>query len=430
MDGGDIGLLVAYIILIIFSAFFSASETAYSVVNRVRLKTRAADGHKRSIGILKLTDNYDRLLSTFLVGNNLVNIVLTTVGTILFEHLMSADIGMSAVVSTAVTTALVLIFGEVTPKSIAMDKAEGICIGFYPFILLFYYIFTPLTCLFALWKKLLKKVFKLSRVESVTEDELKSYVETAASGGEINEHEKELIRSAIEFDDLDVYDVMTPRVNVIAVEENETREEIAAKFREYEYSRMPVYVGTVDSIIGILHEKDLFLRSKPGEFNLKEYITSSVCVSRNMKISDALRLLQKSKVHMAVVVDEYGGTSGIITMEDIIEELVGEIWDEHDEVEVLLKRIDDNHYIVSGTENLDSMFEALGVNTKEEFESTTVGGFVTEHLGKIPETGESFTFENLEVLVTKATVKKVVEVKVTTPRIWTDDDLPKVDEEE
>ena len=358
-----------------------------------------------------MADNYDRLLSTILVGNNIVNIVIASLSTVFFAKIISND-SLSVTVSTIASTVALLIFGEITPKSIAKEYPEKFCMTFNGLFKVFYFILTPFNELFMLWKKLIKKVFKLNSSSSVTEDELKTYVEVAESGGEISEHESELIRSAIEFDDLDIYDIMTPRVNVVAVEENESMEEIAQKFVESGYSRLPVYSKTVDSIIGIVHEKDFYFLKENDDKKLSDIIQSSVCVSKTMKISAVLRIMQKAKIHMAVVVDEFGGTSGIVTMEDIIEELIGEVWDEHDEVEVLLKRVDDDSYLVSGAENLETMFEALGVKVKEEFDSITVGGWVIEQMGKIPVAGEKLIFQNLIITITKATVKKVVEVRV------------------
>ena len=412
MDPSQAGLLAAIIVLIVLSAFFSSCETAYSTVNKVRLRTLAADGDKKAAKALKMADNYDRLLSTILVGNNIVNIVIASLSTVFFANIIKSNASLSVTVSTIASTVVLLIFGEITPKSVVKEYPEKFCMTFNGLVKVFYFILTPFNELFMLWKKLLKKIFRLSSEVSVTEDELKTYVEVAESGGEISEHESELIRSAIEFDDLDIYDIMTPRVNVVAVEENDSIKEIARKFFDSGYSRLPVYSKTIDSIIGIIHEKDFYFIKDNADKKLSDIMQSSVCVSKTMKISAVLRIMQKAKIHMAVVVDEFGGTSGIVTMEDIIEELIGEIWDEHDEVEVLLKRVDDSSYLVSGAENLEAMFEALGVKVKEEFDSITVGGWVIEQMGKIPVAGEKLEFQNLMITITKATVKKVVEVRV------------------
>ncbi|MDR2202655.1 MAG: hemolysin family protein [Clostridiales bacterium] len=412
MDPPTIWLLIAYIALIALSAFFSASETAYSTASRVRLRTLEAAGNKKAGKALKTIDNYDRLLSTLLVGNNIVNITAASIATLIFADLLASRANLAVTVSTIVTTVMLLIFGEITPKSVAKERPEAFCMLMNPIVRFFCMLLTPVNALFMLWKKLLKSVFRLSRDSAVTEDELKTYVETAENDGEITGYESQLIRSAIEFDDLDIYDIMTPRVSVVAVEENADMDEVAAAFREHGYSRLPVYSGTIDSVIGAVHQKDFYELENKSAAKLKDILKPIVCVSRTMRISASLRLMQKEKVHMAVVVDEFGGTSGIVTMEDIIEELVGEIWDEHDEEEILIKKIDGDTYAVSGLENLETMFETLGQDVREEFASTTVGGFVIEKMERIPISGESFDYQNLTVTVTKATHKKVVEVKV------------------
>jgi len=246
----------------------------------------------------------------------------------------------------------------------------------------------------------------------ITEDELLTYVETAESEGGIESHAGELIRSAIEFEDINVEDVMVPRVNVIAVSDSDSFDEIKKKFRENGFIRMPVYSGSMDSIIGILHQKDFYEFCIEGKKKVKDVLRHNLIVARVMKISVVLRMLQKAKVHMAVVVDEFGGTSGIVTLEDILEELVGEIYDEHDDEEILMRKIDDETYIVTGTEKLSDMFHALKIKDNDEFQSTTVGGFATEAFGKIPVTGDKITHGRLEITVTKANVKRVLEVKL------------------
>lgn len=416
MDPGQIGLIVALILLIIASGFFSATETAFSTANKVRLRTLEADGNKSAKRVLRMLDRYDRLLSTVLIGNNIVNITSATLATILFASLI-ANAQLAATLSTVVMTVLVLIFGEITPKTIAKQFPEWWCLRFWPILRFVEIVLLPLDLLLTPWKLLINRIFKNKKTAAITEDELITYVETAKSEGGIDEHESQLIRSAIEFEDLDVDDIMVPRVNVVAIEENETADVIAELFYEHGFSRLPVYSKTIDSIIGIIHEKDFYqLYRNPKlsgqEFDLKSIVQSSVCVSTNMKISTVLRMLQKAKIHMAIVVDEFGGTEGIVTLEDILEELVGEIWDEHDEVEVLSKKIGDDVFLVSGSQNLEVMFDDLGLAIKEEFDSTTVGGWVTEQMGKIPTVGESFAFENLEITVAKANAKRVLECKV------------------
>ena len=412
MDPSLIGILVAIIILVFLSAFFSATETAFTSVSRVRLHTLEANGVKWAKRAGKMIDNYDKLITTVLIGNNIVNIVLTSLATVFFVALMTNQ-QTAVTVSTVVVTATVLVFGEITPKTIAKEHPEGFVRAVNGVVWLLEILFFPLTWIFSQWRKLMLLIFKFKKSPGITEDELLTYVETAHNEGGTDEHESELIRSAIEFEDLDVGDIMIHRVGVTAVSENDSMETVAAKFRENSYSRMPVYSGTIDSVIGIIHEKDFLIATLDGATDFKKCIQNTVCLSENMKISAALRMMQKGKIHMAVVVDEYGGTSGIVTMEDILEELVGEIYDEHDEVEEFIRKTDDNVYVINGNAPLLDVFEYMGVDVKEEFESASVGGWVTEQMEKIPVAGESFDYANLHITVTRSTQKRVSEVKIT-----------------
>ena len=313
-------------------------------------------------------------------------------------------------------TVVVLIFGEITPKMLAKMRPESVAMAFYPILKFFSVVLFPVTIIFTGWKALIGKIFKTERTATVTEGELITIVETAESEGELKEHESQLIRSAIEFEDLDVKDVMIPRVNVVAVDESADMETIYNKFTESGYSRIPVYHETIDSVIGIIHEKDFYALLHDDVGSIKGIIQPSVCVSDSMKISTVLRMLQKAKVHMAIVIDEFGGTEGIVTLEDILEELVGEIYDEHDEVEELLRPQPDGSYLVSGNENVDEMYEKLELDPPEDIDSTTVSGYVIELMDKIPVVGEAVENDSLRFEVTKATAKHVHEVRVTLIR--------------
>ncbi len=408
-----IWITIVLIVLLVFSAYFSATETAYTSCNKIRLKSIENNDPKKAKKaqkVLKQLDNYDRLLSTVLVGNNIVNIAASSIATVLFVAMLVGKEDLAPFISTLAMTVIVLIFGEVMPKTFAKDHPESFAMVFLPVTTFFEILFFPITWVLSL----IKKIFKSKKEASVTEDELITIVEEAENEGEIDKHESELIRSAIEFDDVDVYDVMIPRVNVEAVPDDASMKEIAAIFQEKGYSRLPVYHETIDSVIGIIHIKDFYELYKDNKTDIRPIIQNSICVTRNMKISAALRILQKAKIHLAVVVDEFGGTEGIVTLEDIIEELVGEIYDEHDEVEVLFREQSDGAYIVDGAENLAEFFDLLGKNidTGEAFESTSVGGFVTEQLKRIPKQGEEFMFDNLKFTVLKADSRKVLEVKV------------------
>lgn len=412
MDGTQIGLLLAIIILIMLSAYFSASEMAFTSVNKIRLMNMEANGNKRAGAVLRATENFDKLLSTVLVGNNIVNITSASIATLFFDSLIKSA-NLATTVSTVVMTVVVLIFGEITPKLFAKEKPEACAMLFYPLLKMLMIVLTPINLIFSGWKWLLRKIFKFKKTSTVTEGELLTIVETAENEGELQEHESQLIRSAIEFEDLDVKDIMIPRINVIAVEENSDMESVYDKFVQHGFSRMPVYAENIDAVVGIIHEKDFYALLHDGGKDIKSIIQSSVCVSSSMKISTVLRMLQKAKVHMAIVVDEFGGTEGIVTLEDILEELVGEIYDEHDEIEILFKKVDDKTFIVSGDENVEDMYEKLDLSAPDDTESTTVSGYITELMDKIPQTGEKLTLKNIEIEVTKASAKHVQEVKVT-----------------
>jgi len=412
MDGTQIGLLLAIIILIMLSAYFSASEMAFTSVNKIRLMNMEANGNKRAGAVLRATENFDKLLSTVLVGNNIVNITSASIATLFFDSLIKSA-NLATTVSTVVMTVVVLIFGEITPKLFAKEKPEACAMLFYPLLKMLMIVLTPINLIFSGWKWLLRKIFKFKKTSTITEGELLTIVETAENEGELQEHESQLIRSAIEFEDLDVKDIMIPRINVIAVEENSDMESVYDKFVQHGFSRMPVYAENIDAVVGIIHEKDFYALLHDGGKDIKSIIQSSVCVSSSMKISTVLRMLQKAKVHMAIVVDEFGGTEGIVTLEDILEELVGEIYDEHDEIEILFKKVDDKTFIVSGDENVEDMYEKLDLSAPDDTESTTVSGYVTELMDKIPQTGEKLTLKDIEIEVTKASAKHVQEVKVT-----------------
>lgn len=414
IESGILWLLIPMLVLLILSACFSATETAYSSASKIRLRTMQADGDKRAGKALGMLEKYDNLLSTVLIGNNIVNIALTTLATMLFLTLIADNASVANVVSTVVTTVVVLLFGEITPKTLARHNPEKAAKFFYPFVSLCYYILYIFNLFFRGWKKLLIKIFHLGANKGITEEELVTIVEEAESEGELDSHESRLIKNAIEFDDIDVRDIMVPRVSVTAIEDTESPDAIAEVFRRTGYSRLPVYHDTIDSVIGILNEKDFnFVYFKDKSADFVSAVTPCVTVAPTMKISLVLRMLQRAKLHMAVVVDEFGGTAGLVTLEDILEELVGEIWDEHDAVqEESLKKISDDEYIVNGFAGVSDILERLGVNSKEDFDATTIGGWAIEEIGTISCVGEEFKYENLLVTVTKANAKRVLEVKI------------------
>ena len=407
MDSTSITLLIAIVVLVALSAFFSASETAFSCINRIRIKNMANAGSKRAKLALSLAERYDELLSTILIGNNIVNIASATIATVLFTKFFLQN---GATLSTIVMTVVVLIFGEITPKSIAKENAEQISMAFSPILRFLMVVLTPLNFCFRMWKRLVSKVFRPKTTQGISEDELMTIVDEAENEGGIDEQEGKLIRAAIEFNDLDAEDILTPRVDVVAVERNKPAEKIAQLFLEHGYSRIPVYENTVDNIIGVIHEKDFFANQHKEGFRLDDIISEVAYITENTKISALLRLLQKTKSHLAVVVDEFGGTVGIITMEDILEELVGDIWDEHDEVVEEIQKTGENTYHIKCSADLEDLFDLFGID--EEFDTVTVSGWVVQALGKIPDPGDHFTYQNLDVTVVQTDSRKVLEIEV------------------
>ena len=381
-------LIIALVFLVACSAFFSASETAFSSLNQIRLKSRAEDGDASAARVLAMAEKYDKLLSTILIGNNIVNIAAASIGTILFTRALGAERG--ATMSTIVLTIVVLIFGEVTPKSLAKEMPETVATAVSPMLNLLMVLFTPLTWLFSQWKRLLGHFVHSTEEDTITEGELMTMVSEAENDGELTDRESELIRSAIEFDDVEVEEILTPRVDVVAVEDN-----------------------TIDNIIGVVHEKDFYLARLKKETSLEELVKPTLYTTGSTQISQLLRTLREQHHHLAVVVDEYGGTEGIITLEDILEELVGEIWDEHDEATEDFHKQSDGSWIVLGSASVDDLFETLGLPEDEDIDSNTVNGLVQEKTCHLPKVGDRFTLGGYDGVVTRTAKRRVTEVRLT-----------------
>ena len=404
-------LWAALVILVGFSAFFSASETAFSSLNQIRLKSRAEDGDSSAARVLNMAGQYDKLLSTILIGNNIVNIAAASIGTILFTRMLGAERG--ATVSTIVLTIIVLIFGEVTPKSLAKEMPEKVATAVSPFLVLLMALMTPLTWLFTQWKKLLGRFVHSGEADTITEGELMTMVSEAENDGELTDRESELIRSAIEFDDVEVEEILTPRVDVVAVEDDIPLEELAQTFAESGYSRLPVYHGTIDNIIGVVHEKDFYIARLKKATKIDDLVVPTLYTTGSTQISQLLRTLREQHHHLAVVVDEYGGTEGIITLEDILEELVGEIWDEHDEVTEDFRKQSDGSWLVSGSASVDDLYEELDLPEEEDIDSNTVNGLVQEKTCHLPKVGDRFTLGEYDGVVTRTAKRRVTEVRLT-----------------
>ena len=420
MDPQSITMIVALFLMVAFSAYFSATETAFTSLNRIRLKSKADAGDRRAARTLALAEDYDRLLSTILIGNNIVNISASTLGTVLFTKHVGTAYGPA--VSTIVLTVIILIFGEISPKSLAKEQPEAFAMFSAPILRLLMMILRPLNFLFAQWKRLLSLIFRNSSDSGITEEELITMVDQAETEGGLDQDESELIRSAIEFGDLEVDEILTPRVDIVAVEDTDTMDEIAKAFAESGYSRLPVYHEDIDNIVGVIHEKDFHAARYHGHDDVSAIVSTVLYTTANTKISDLLRILQKAKAHMVIVVDEYGGTEGLCTMEDIVEELVGEIWDEHDEVIEEFKKQPDGSYLISCNANLTDLYDLFSI--KGESDSTTVSGWVMEEVGRVPEEGDHFVYENLDVTVTKVDHRRVLEIRVVVLDQSPDEEKP------
>lgn len=411
---GDLPLSLIFllIVLILLSAFFSASETAFSSVNKIRLKNYVDEKRRGSKKALYIAENFDRALSTILVGNNIVNIAAASISTKVATDLFGGNTGL--VISTVGMTILILIFGEVLPKSFAKEHAESFSLLVSDVLYMLIQLFTPITALLVMLKQLVSKLFgnQKTDVPSVTEEELKVMINLSEEEGVIDNKEKELVHRSLDFNDILVGEIFTPRIDIVAVEVNQPIEEIRDIFLQERYSRVPVYEGDIDNVIGILSESDFFSQLVQGKkVNVRELLRTPLFVVESMRISTLLPELQKSKVHMAIVIDEFGGTSGLITLEDILEQIVGEIWDEHDEAVKTFQKINDYEYEFNAELPLDEFCDILGI---EELESSshTLGGWVFEMFERIPTVGESFEHESLTVTVRQVENRRIRKVLV------------------
>ena len=428
MGSDDVGMLLIMLVLLTLSAFFSSTETSFSTFNRIRMKNMAQNGNKRAALVIKLEEKYDKLINTILIGNNIVNIALSSIATIFFIELfkqinMNDADSVGATVSTAVITVAVLIFGEISPKVIARGHADGIALAFAPIINIVGIILTPLSFIFGGWSKLLMKIFKPKAESAYTEDELITIVDEAEEDGSIETEEGDLIRSAIEFADVSAGDILTPRVDICAISKEDSIEVIAKTFIENSYSRLPVYGEDMDDIVGILHEKDFFVAYHNNNKTITKHLQKPVHVSEHIKIADLMKVLKTQKCHMAIVVDEFGGTMGIVTMEDIIEELIGDVFDEHDEITEDYKEQPDGSFIVKCSADLDDFLEKFEIIVSDDEDMPqTVNGFIMKELETFPKVGDSFDYQGLHIEIKKIGPKRLEEVIVSKKASDNEDD--------
>lgn len=425
MDPASSMQIIALVILVLLSAFFSGTETAFTSFNKTRMKTLAQDGNKRAKAVMDVEDRYEKFLSTTLVGNNIVNISASTISTLFFASFIKGNQSLAATVSTAVMTVIILVFGEISPKFLGKDFADSYTMRTVGIVRFLMTVLTPLTALFSLWRILLSKVFKSDPALSITEDEIMTMVEEAQNEGGIDEHEGDLIKSAIEFNDLEVEAILTPRVDIVAITLDMAMDEVAELFRSSGFSRLPVYRDTIDNIVGVVHEKDFNRLMYDGKKSFESAIHEVFCITEGMKISKLLREFQAAKTHMAIVVDEYGGTAGLVTMEDVLEGLVGEIWDEHDEVIENIKKVSDDTYLINGSASMNELEDIHTFSDEVLDENATVNGWVLDNLGKIPEVGDEFEFENLSVKVIRVDGRRAAEIRLVVHHVEDDEENDK-----
>lgn len=407
MDSSSIGIIVALVLLVIASAYFSATETAFSSLNKIRLRNMADDGNRKAEATLRLAEDFDRLLSTLLVGNNIVNITAATLATLFFTKL-SPEYG--ATISTVVLTLVILTFGEISPKTIAKEHAEAWAMTSTPLLRVLSVVLRPLTILFSLLQKGIGKLFHATGDRGITEDELITMVSTAEDEGGLDQNESRLIRSAIEFGDMEVEEILTPRVDIVSISDQASAKELDELISSNRFSRIPVWHDSIDTIIGMIHEKDFHEAELGDNDSWKHLISPVIYVTTTSPVADLLYEMQRKKMHMSVVVDEYGGTEGLVTLEDILEELVGEIWDEHDEVVERIQKQEDGSYLISCSASIDDVFQLFDLRMDDDM--TTLSAWVIDSLGHIPKIGDQFTYENLQVTVTKLQRMRVLEIRV------------------
>lgn len=412
--------LVTYLVIIIacviMSGYFSATETAFSTFNRIRLKTIAEKGNKRAELALKMAEDYDTLISTILIGNNIVNTLSASLGTLFFAGILTTNPDVAATVSTIVLTLVVLIFGEISPKTLAKHSPDKFVLFSAPIIKVLMIVFTPFNFVFKKWQLLLAKLSQNDDDKGMTEEELISIIEEAEEDGGIDEEESSLIKSAIEFGDLEVGDIYTPRRDITALSVHADKKQVEELFTESGYSRIPVYEDDLDNVLGILYYKDFYALAHDSNVSITDILKPVMYVAKTQKVNDLMKELQEKQLHMAIVTDEYGSTAGLITLEDILEEIVGDIWDEHDEIIEEIKEIGEKEYEVSGMTNLDKFSEEFDVNLPEEMDASTVNGWATEVLERIPEEGDSFEHDGLIIDVVKMDGRRIETLRVIDSR--------------
>ncbi len=386
----DYILIFVIIILLACSAFFSSAETAYSTANLLRMKSYAEDKVKGARRALWIMDHYNKTIITILIGNNLVNIASTTVCAIVLGKLFTSPT-LANVLNTVVMTIIVLTFGEIMPKCLAKISPDKLAMKYSAVMYMIIKIFTPISCLFSLMQNALTKRVKQDTNPTVTENELESIIDTMEEEGVIDGEDAELFQGVLDINTTTAYDIMTPRVDMVGVDITATTEEIKNTFLQYQYSRIPIYEGDKDHVIGILSQKDFFAcLITQAPMDIRKMMIQPVYVNEQMKVDEIIRTMQSTKKHMAIVVDEHGGTSGLVCMEDAIEEVVGEIYDEHDDEEdtkVMIKQLDDHTYEIDGDMDIKDLYDKLEIEHLPDTKYSSVAGYLYELCENLPTKG-------------------------------------------
>lgn len=403
------------ILLVMCSAFFSSTETAYSSVSKIRLKNYADNGNKKAKRAYEIAENYDKALATLLVGNNIVNIAASALATLLFVSFLGDANGTLA--STVVLTIVVLIFGEVLPKNIAIENSEKMCMNSSAVLYILMVLLTPVTFVLLKLNTVAKNIASSDNEKepTVTEDELKYIVESIEEEGVLEEQESHLVQSALEFDEKTAYDILTPRVDMTAIDIEDEPQKIKEIILTERYSRIPVYKNNVDNIIGVLHTRDYLEKLLKEEYpDITKLIQSVYFIYKSKKLSSLLADFKHNHLHMAIVTDDYGGTMGIVTMEDLLEQLVGDIWDEDEEIESKFKKISDNEYEIAGDMNITEMLDLFEKDIRYiDTDSKSVGGWVIEQIGDIPAKDDTFTYKELVVKVNEIEDQRIIRVTIS-----------------
>ncbi len=409
MDAIIIVYVAAIVLLIVVSAFFSMSETAFTSVNEIKLKKLANEGNRRAKRTLEILENYNRFLTTILIGNNLVNIAGTTIATTMFAILLGAETG--ALATTVVMTLILLIFGEIAPKSYAKKDPEKVCMAVCTMIYWIIFVFRPLSWVFMK----ITAFVGISEEKPITEDELEVMIDEIQSDGVLEKSESELIKNAMRLDDISISEVYVHRVDIVAIEVDESVEELGKTIITSGFSRIPVYDDTIDNIVGVVYAKNYFTNTALGvTFTIRDILMPVRYIPETVSVANALSDLQKSKIHLAVVLDSYGGTRGIVTLEDLLEELVGEIWDESDYIQQDVSATTGGRYIVKGVANLEEVMDAIGIHIdREEYDEPSLSGFIMYKLQRAPTKGDVVELDNatLEVLSVKG--HRVLDCSIT-----------------